>query len=199
MTSSAGPRATALVAILGSLALLVSACGGSDAGATDKPSKSMTSSASATPTPTPTPTAEPLSAFEDKPPVKAARAWAAAMATSVNARDRSLRAVVPLSTSSGLALSKNLAENDINANLLRPGPQPFTPVNVQIRAGVARLNTCYLTFGWALDRKTHKPAEKRKVESILLELRKVGGQWRFESGQKGTGDCAGVRITEVRW
>lgn len=188
-------------AVLVALALGVSACGGSDAKASDDPttSTSVTTSATPSPTPTPSPTAEPLSPFEDKAPVKAARAWDVAMAQSVNARDRSLAAVVPLATARGLALSKKLAEEDIAANVRRPGPQPWTPVNVQIKARVARLSTCYMTYGWAVDRKTGKPVEKRKVEPILLEMRRVGDQWKFEYGQQGTGDCSGVRITEVTW
>lgn len=191
-------RTTLAGAILLALALVLSACGGDDGPVTtDYPTETAPTSTS--PTPTPTPTAAPLSPFEDRAPVKAARAWAVAMAKSVNARDKSLAAVAPLATSRGLDLSKDLAEEDIDANLFRPGPQPFTPVNVQITKRVARLNTCYLTYGWALDRKTQRPAEERKVEAIVLEMRRVGGQWKFEYGQQGTGDCKGVRITRVRW
>lgn len=201
MTFSSRLRTTSLVAVVAALALTASACGGSDAKAADGPTTRASTRATPTPTPipTPTPSAAPLSPFEDKAPVKAARAWAVAMAKSVNDHDGSLRRVVPLATASGLSLSKSLASSDIAKNLFRPGPQPFTPVNVQIRAGVARLNTCYQTYGWALDRKTQRPVEKRKVESIVLEMRRVGGQWKFESGQKGTGDCHGVQITPVRW
>jgi hypothetical protein len=194
-------RPSTLGVVLVAVALTASACGSDDADASDKPSTSVTSSAtpSATPTPTETPTTEPLSPFEDQAPVKAARAWDVAMAQSVNAHDRTLAAVAPLATARGLALSKKLAEEDIAANVRRPGPQPWTPVNVQVKGRVARLNTCYMTYGWAVARKTGKPVEKRKVEPILLEMRRVAGQWKFEYGQQGTGDCSGVRIQEVTW
>jgi hypothetical protein len=204
-TSPSARRTTTLRARLGALlvvlALAVSACGGDDADASEKPTTSASPSETPTPTatPTPTPSAEPLSPFEDRAPVKAARAWAVAMATSINARDRSLAAVARVSTTRGLDQSRILAKEDIDNNVLRPGPQPFTPINVQIKGGVARLNTCYLTYGWAVDRKTRKPAEKRKVEPIVLELRRVGGKWKYDYGQQGTGDCQGVRITGVKW
>lgn len=196
-------RTPALGAVLVALALTVSACGGDDAEASDKPTKAASTSAAptptSTPTPTPAPTATPLSAFEDRAPVKAARAWEVAMAQSVNARDRSLAAVAPLATARGLDLSKSLAHEDLAAKVLRPGPQPWTPVSVQIKGRVARLNTCYQTYGWAVDRKTRKPVEKRKVEAIVLEMRRVGAQWKFDYGEQGTGDCAGVHITGVKW
>lgn len=193
-------RATSLVAVLACLGLAVSACGGADKAA-DKPSPSTPVSVSDTPTasPTPSPTATPLSPFEDEAPVKAARAWAVAMAQAVNARDRTVRAAVPVTTQRGLTLSKALAKPDIDHGYYRPGPQPFAPVNVQVKARTARLNLCYLTFGWAEDRKTHQRAEKRKVESIVFEMRKVGGRWKFDDGRQGTGDCAAVTITPVRW
>lgn len=201
VTFSSRLRATSLVAVLACLGLAVSACGGDDAKADDKPSASASATTSETPTatPTPTPTAEPLSPFEDKAPVKAARAWAVAMAKAVNKRDRSVRAVAALATERGLTLSKALAQPDIDHDYYRPGPQPFTPVNVQVKARTARLNLCYLTFGWAEDRKTHQRAEKRKVESIVFEMRQVGGRWKFDYGRQGTGDCAAVKITPVRW
>lgn len=201
-TRAPGPAG---IALLAGLALSASACGGSNAAASGTPtaspstSTSVTQAVTPTSTPTPSATSAPLSPFEDKAPVKAARAWAVAMAKSVNDRDRSLRRVVPLATASGLSLSKSLASSDIDKDLLRPGPQPFTPVKVRIKAGVARLETCYETYGWALDRETRQRAEKRKVELIVLEMRRVGDQWKFDNGYQGTGDCAGVKVPGVRW
>jgi len=197
LTSSSHLRATSLGAILLALALGLSACGSDDPEATDDPT--ATASTSVTPSPTPTPTAEPLSPFEDLPPVKAARAWAVAMARAVNAGDRSVAAVAPLATARGLDLSRTLAKADIDANLLRPGPAPFTPVNVQVKKRNAKLSLCYLTYGWSVDRKTNKPAEARKVEAIVFDMRRVEGRWKFEYGQQGTGDCKGVHITPVRF
>ena len=197
LSTSSRLRATSLAAILLALALVASSCGSDEPEATDDPTP--TTSTSVTPSPTPTPTAAPLSPFEDLAPVKAARAWAVAMAHSVNARDRSVAAVAPLATARGLDLSKTLAKEDIDANLLRPGPAPFTPVNVQVKKRTAQLSLCYLTYGWSVDRKTNKPAEARKVEAIIFDMRRVGGRWKFEYGHQGTGDCKGVHITPVRF
>jgi hypothetical protein len=200
LTSSAGPRATALCALL--IALLVSGCGGSGAKATDKPSKAVSTSVSPTPTPTPTaaPTAEPLSPFEDKAPVKAARAFASAAAKAVNDRDRSLTGVAPLTTSLGLSQTRDYyTKEDMAHGYLLPGPQPFTPVSVKVSGATAMLNLCMQTRGWALDRKTGKPAERRVVTPIVFQMRKVGGAWKLDRYQAGTADCAGITVRGVRW
>jgi len=200
--SSFGQRRTLLpAASLLTLALSVSACGGSDAKAADdpSPSTSATTSASPTPTPTPTPTSEPLSPFEDQAPVKAARAFLAAVARAVNAGDRSMKSVAPLATPAGVGVIALTVKSDLDRPATLPGPQPFTPVNVRKHGALATISTCMKTEGWSLDAKTHKRWEKPKVSPILIDMRRVGGQWKFDNTAFGTGDCSGVKITEVRW
>lgn len=201
MTSSAGPRATALCAILGAFALLVSACGGSDAEAKDKPSKSVASSASPSPTPTPTPTpaAEPLSPFEDKAPVKAARAYVRAVDLAINSGDKSLASVAPWATPAGIADTRAVMSDDLAHGYYLPGPEPFTPVSVQIKGATARLNLCFKTSGWSVNRKTSKAVGKPTIEPIIFEMRKVAGSWKYDKGALGTGDCGGVKVVETTW
>ncbi|HEX2895513.1 MAG TPA: hypothetical protein VHO29_16040 [Marmoricola sp.] len=204
MSFSSRLRTTSLGAVLLVLALAASACGGSKADATDKPTSKASVSASVTPTPTPTPTAspsaEPLSPFEDKAPVKAARAWAAAASKAVNDRDRSLAAVVPLTTAQGFAMTRDyFTKDDMVHGYVLPGPAPFTPVSVQVRGNVAKLSACLQNKGWSTDRKTGKKVNQRKVSPVVFEMRKVAGSWKFNSYYAGTADCGGVRVQGVRW
>lgn len=194
--------AAAILALL--LATTLSACGGSDADATDKPTATASTSATPTPpptpSPTPTPTAEPLSPFEDKAPVKAARAVTAAIARAVNDRDRSLTAVAPLATAQGLSQIRGyFAKDDLAHGYLQPGPEPFTPVSVKVHGSMALLNICLQTKGWSRDRKTGKPIGRRTVAPIVFEMRKVPGAWKFDRYYAGTADCAGVEVRGVRW
>jgi hypothetical protein len=187
------------------LALGVSACGGSDAKATDEPTATASTSATPTPTPTPTPapspapTAEPLSPFEDKAPVKAARAFVAAAAQAVNSGDRSLAAVAPLTTNHGFAQARDyFTKDDLTHGYHLPGPQPFTPVSVQVRGSVAKLNICLQNQGWSIDPKTSKTVNRRKVSPAVFEMRKVKGAWKFDRYYSGTADCAGVKVRGVQ-
>jgi hypothetical protein len=200
--ASPSPRRTsALGAVLVVLALTASACGGDDADASDEPTRSSSASATATPstTPTPTPTETPLSPFEDRAPVKAARAWAEAQAQAINAGDRAMRAVEKVATAQGLAATKAVSKGDLDHGYQLPGPAPFTPINVQIRGGHARLNLCMLDLGWSVDPKTGKRVGPHKVEPVVFEMVREGGQWKFDSGSLGTGDCGSVKVVEVTW
>ena len=201
VTFSSRLRTTSLVAVLVALALTASACGGSDAKAADQPSTPASTSASPTPTstPTPTPSAAPLSPFEGKAPVKAARAWAAAQAKAVNRGDRSMSSLAKVATAQGIQVSQKLGQGDIDHHYYLPGPPPFTPVSVQVTGGRARLNTCFWTFGWSVDRATKKRVNKRKIQPIVLEVVKTGGRWKFDNGYQGTGDCSGVTVKGVQW
>jgi len=199
--STSLPRTTSLAALVLTLGLSVSACGGDDAEASTDPTETASVSATPTPssTPTPTPAVEPLSAFEDRAPVKAARAWAAAKNEAINARDRSMSTVQPVATARGLDLTKRIAAGDLDNRYYMPGPDPFTPVNVQVRRNRATLNVCMLNFGWSVDRKTDKPVARRKVGPVLLEMVRESGRWKFDNGYTGTADCSGVTVAEVKW
>ena len=204
MSTSSRRRTTTLGAVLLAVALSASACGGSKADATDEPSTTTSASPSVTPTPTPTasptPTAEPLSPFEGKAPVQAARAFTAATARAVNDRDRSLAAVVPLTTAQGLSQTRDYyAKDDLAHGYLQPGPEPFTPVSVKVSGAIAKLNLCLQTQGWSRDRKTGKPVGRRTVEPMVFEMRKVGGAWKFDRYYTGTADCGGVTVRGVQW
>jgi hypothetical protein len=188
------------------VALVASGCGGSDPAAHDEPAaaSSTTGTPSPTPAPTPTvaptPTTPPLSAYEDKAPVQAARAFAAATAHAVNDRDRSLAAVVPLTTARGLSQTRDYyAKDDLAHGYLQPGPEPFTPVSIKVTGATARLDLCLQTQGWSRDRKTGRPVGRRTVDPIVFEMHKVGGVWKFDSYYPGTADCGGVTVRGVRW
>jgi hypothetical protein len=210
VTPSPARRATLLAGGLLTVALVASGCGGSDPAAHDEPaaasSTSRTPSSTPAPSPTeapteaPTPTTAPLSAFEDKAPVKAARAFTAATAHAVNDRDRSLAAVVPLTTARGLSQTRDYyAKDDLAHGYLQPGPEPFTPVSVKVTGTTARLDVCLQTQGWSRDRKTGTPVGRRTVDPIVFEMHKVGGVWKFDSYYTGTAHCGGVTVRGVRW
>jgi hypothetical protein len=198
---TAWPAALAL-ALVPALALGLTACGGSsDPKSTDDPTETATVSQAPTPTPTPTstPTAEPLSPFEDRAPVRAARRWAELQARAVNAHDKALGALAPVTTDQGMQIMRAALTRDLDHRWVWPGPQPFTPVNVRVRAGTATLNTCLLTRGWSLDEATHQPVAARKVGPIVITMKKQAGRWLFDSAYVGTADCDGVTVKEVRW
>ena len=195
-TSSRRRTTTTLAALLLALALVVSACGGSDDPKTTDDS-TMTASATPTPTPTPSPTSAPLSPFEDKAPVKAARAFFALVAERLNARDFALSGAAPLATPAGVRNIAQVYHVEIAHRAVLPGPQPFTPVSVSVKKGEARLSVCMKNEGWALDPKTRQPWAKPSVGPVQMVFTRVGGAWKFDHGAQGTADCAGVSIPEV--
>jgi hypothetical protein len=204
VTTSPSPRRTpALAAVLVAVALAVSACGGGDADATDKPSPTpTTTSAAPTPTPTASPTEAPLSAFEDRPQVKALRAFFAAVGQAVNAGDRSLSTVAPLATAAGLESTHGSVAGDLEHGYHWPGPEPFTPTAVRSARGSATVSTCMLSTGWSVDPATGKTVggnKARSVKPIVIDLKKAGGRWKVDAVLLGTGDCGSVDIKEVRW
>jgi hypothetical protein len=183
------------------LGLVVTACGGGgDPKTTDRPSETATTSES--PTPTPTPTVAPLSPFEDRPEVKALRAYFDALARAVNARDRDLGSITAFATPAGVEASRSPVAGDIEHGYRWPGPEPFTPLAVRKKKGKATVSTCLVTVGWSVHRKTGKPVYKpkeRRVGSVLFHLVRSRGHWKVDGIVFGTGDCASVRIKEVRW
>jgi hypothetical protein len=184
--------------LLLALALAAAACGGDDdPKATDDPT--TTTSVTPTPTPAPTPTATPLSPFEDRAPVRAARTFMVRVARAINAGDRSMQSVSALTTPAGIAGTAAAVAAEVDRPATMPGPYPFTPVAVRVHGGRADVVACMLTHGWSLDNKTHKVWEKRTVEPTVLTFKRVGGRWKFDHTASGTADCSGVALTEVRW
>ena len=188
-----------VAALLLGLAVALSACG-ADAEVGNDPTApaSTTPAPPSSPAPTPTPM-EPLSRFEDKAPVVAARAWEVALAKAVNARERSLASLVPLTTAHGMDLARYIAREDLAHGWLLPGPEPFTPVGLQVRGGVAKVDLCLQLSGWSVRPKTGKTVHKRKVAAAVYQFRKVEGAWKFDDYYAGTADCAGVDVRGVRW
>jgi len=186
------------------LALGAGACGGSsEPKATDQSagttSATPTPTVTATPTPTPTATATPLSAFEERAPVKAARAFFALVAERLNAKDFSLSGAAPLATPAGVGNIAQVYHVEIAHRAVMPGPQPFTPVSVRVHGNEARLSVCMKNQGWALDPKTGKPWDRPSVGPVQMVFERVGGAWKFDHGSQGTADCGSVRVPEVRF
>jgi hypothetical protein len=193
-------------ALVTASAMLLTACGGSEESAADKPveptstpSPSASSEApSATPETEPKPTAKPLSRFEDEAPVRVGRKWAAAFATAVNDRDRELRALAPLTTAEGLERMVGYGAED--AGLFYPGPLPFTPVGVDVDGTSAAVPMCLWAEGFALDRKTKQPVQPRLIAEGKLTLQQVGGRWKVDDLlAEDDVDCGPVSVKGRGW
>lgn len=162
-------------------------------------SSSTSSSATPTPTPTPTRTVVPLSPFEKDPGVQAFRAWAAAAARTVNTGhyiSASLRATMTAGLASQM---KTIIGTDVGTYY--PGPVPYTPVRVIVHSSASReIDGCGLSTGFAENRKTHKPAEARKVIPVQVLAVQQSGRWVLSAmyGQARV-RCTGVVIKTPRW
>lgn len=190
-------------AVLLGLAFAASACGGGGADAANEP-RSAPSSTSTTPTQAPTstssPTVEPLSRFEDRPPVKAARAWASALGRAVNMRRFDQRTLGRVATPAGMASSKFGTSYDTSHRYRWPGPLPFTPVKVHTRGATAYVTACLFVQGWAIDPSTGKLGQPNKVGPVTLELRRTAGRWLFNGASNGgTTRCDEVTVKGVKW
>lgn len=190
--------ALALGALLG-----LAACGGSDGEpkadpTTPAPTSSSvdTPSASATATTSPTPTTEPLSQFEDRPPVMVLRRWADAYARDINANKRKLTRADRLSSAHGEEQLIAAAHDDWG--LRYPGPLPFTPVAVSVTGKKASVTVCSLGQGFAVDPKTGKP-RPRQVTPARFVLVKAKGSWLLDEVTDAKADCGGVVIRKVTW
>jgi hypothetical protein len=181
------------------LAVAVSACGGSDPKATDDPTETASVTQTPTPTPTPTPTQAPLSPFEGKAPVKAARAWADALGRAVNSNTFTAATLGQVATPAGVKASETVTRLDTSHGYQWPGPMPFTPVNVRAGGGTARIAVCTYLRGWAIDPKTGKLATPNKVGPAMVVMKHTSNGWLFEALQVGSADCSGVVVTGVKW
>lgn len=176
------------------LALGVTGCGGDDPVADPTPTPTPTVSETASPSPTATPTPE--SPYENDPAVKAARAFAAAVARSINADDRSFRKTFPTLTPAGRKQVPPSFEIELGTDY--PGPWPFTPVQIKGAGDRKSVFGCY-RGGWALDRKTGKPVNPKRIKPFQFDVARVGGSWKVDAMYSGTHDCKGVAITEVKF
>jgi hypothetical protein len=202
---SSGRRTTNLGAVLLTLALAASACGGSKADATDEPGKTVSATTSVTPTPTPTPTptlapaAAPLSRFEGRPQVKTLRAWANAAARDLNARRRDFPTARRFEVDTAKVRSDVATSWHEDFDKYYPGPLPFTPISVSGSGRQAAVSTCDFSAGFSLRKPGGKPAEKREVIPVVFTMAEQGDTWLLAGIARGSADCAGVSVTGVRF
>lgn len=128
----------------------------------------------------------------------AARKWAAEVAEAINAKERDLRSAAATMTKAGLRRIAGYAEQD--HGLYYPGPLPFTPIGVTERGARASIKTCWLGVGYAENRTTGKPAEKRDVDPVVIELRREDETWKVTDTRfVGSWKCRGVDIPTPSW
>lgn len=192
-------RRAAAVLLSTGLGLGVVGCGQSEAKteapATRSPS-SATPSESGTPTPTPTPTQRPLSRYESTPQVKVIRAWAAGFGKSVNANDRSMKALAPSVTGDPARFAGYVDEE---FGLYYPGPLPLTPVSVKVTGATASVPTCVWSGGWGQKRATKLPATRKAIIPVKVYLQRAGGAWKVQRAEEGRNDCSSVPVKGVAW
>jgi hypothetical protein len=149
--------------------------------------------ASAAVSASPSVSATPLSPYENDPGVKTMRAFYAAAAKAVNARNLRLPELVALSTARRQVRTEALLKEELGSRV--PGPVPFTPVSVRSNGPASRsVLLCVLDGGWSIDPKTGKPREARKVLSGQADLIVVDGKWKVDRLYKKDFSCAGVKV-----
>jgi hypothetical protein len=170
--------------------LLSAGCSGSGADQAPPAVPSGSTSPSAEPASSP-PT--PASPYEDDPGVKTMRAFYAAVARAINARNLRHPDLVAVST------PRRAARNEINLKEelgnRAPGPVPFTPTAVRSNGPRSRtVLLCVLGDGWTVNPKTGRPARPRMVKAGRAELIKVGGRWKVDGLTGATFSCTGVEV-----
>lgn len=202
------PAATVVTATVASSLMLTAACSGGDSTAAQQqpmgassaaasPSESPSATEPEPPSESPTPTAPPLSRFENEPPVVAARAWGAAVARAINKRQRDLAGAKRFMTPAGQERFPGYTAEDIGHYF--PGPQPFTPTQVTVHGRQAAVELCWWSYGFAQERKTKLPADKRSIAPGRLTLKKQGGRWLVDNLVMQDGDCSKVPVKGVGW
>ena len=201
-TSTQGARhvrtsSTAGTALLLAAVLLLAGCSddgtqtGPPAAAALSPAASPSPAPSPSPSPSPVPSPTPLSAFEGDPAVVALRAYLAATADAVNAKDLRLPTLVALSTAARAARHPSLFGDDLGSYF--PGPRPLAVLGVRaVNASRKDVVGCQLS-NYALDAPGGKPLVAPKVEAGTYELVLEGNRWKVDSAKAAQGvTCAGV-------
>lgn len=129
--------------------------------------------------------------LEASGPVKAARAWAAAVAKEVNARSSSHAPTRAVTTARGAKRLPRTYADDYG--LRYPGPLPFTPLSVQVSDGVARVPACVQTGGWATG-ADGMSAQGNQLTASTFVLRRVRGDWRLDRITGRPDSCEGVTV-----
>jgi len=182
--------------------LLTAACGSGDSAAGPAPLSTAPTTIAPTTTPASPPPSETaqtnaLSRFESDPAVKALRKFAAAVGTSINGDDASLKAAWPVMTAHGRTVFQQVAASDVK--LFYPGPLPITPTRVQHAGATARISSCVWLAGWGQDPKTKLPADGRKVGPIAWVLHREAGAWKVDDQVYVNIDCSKVSVKGVAW
>jgi hypothetical protein len=141
----------------------------------------------------PSVSATPLSPYENDPGVKTMRAYYAAVAKAVNARNLRLPELVALSTARRQPRNEALYKETLGLRV--PGPVPFAPVSVRSNGPASRsVLLCVLNGGWAINPKTGKPNEARALQPGQADLVLVNGKWKVDRLFKKDFSCAGVKL-----
>jgi hypothetical protein len=185
-------RLAAGAATLAVVAVLTSGCSRSDA-TQAPPSATGSASASASRSAPASPSATPASPYEDDPGVKTMRAYYAAIAKAINARNLRLPELVALS---GRELAARTPSTlDVELGNRAPGPVPFTPTAVRSNGPRSRtVLLCVLDDGWTVNPKTGKLARPRNVIAGRADLVKVGGRWKVDALTRASFSCTGVTV-----
>ena len=128
--------------------------------------------------------------------MKAARAWAAAAARSINDGARTTwRAVEALHDPERPAGLPPLAADEFG--LYYPGPLPFTPTSVDHAGSEATLDVCFWSAGFGLDRKTGQPSHAREVIPMQFAMVRQGGSWKINAFYSSQASCSKVPVKGV--
>lgn len=134
------------------------------------------------PSPSPVPSPTPLSPFENDPAVQGLRAYGAAAAEAVNARNLQLPALVAASTAARAAQNPDVFGGDLGSHF--PGPIPFKVFNVAtVDADTKKILICSVENGWGLTKPGGTPAKPVEILPIEVEMRLEGGVWKLHDGQ----------------
>jgi hypothetical protein len=164
----------------------------SEVAATEAPAPSPS------PTPSASPSPAPLSPFEDDPAVQSLRAYAAAVAAAVNARDLQLPALRERITSARAERLQSLLGDDLGSHY--PGPQPVKVLGVRtVSADVKRILACSVEDGWTLTEPGGSPVQPIRIAGGQYEMVLEGGTWKVDRGVRDdTVSCTGLTLEDFR-
>lgn len=129
------------------------------------------------------------------PGVQALRAWAAEAARTVNAGHYDSAALDKLMTPGFRHHMKAVLGNSLGYRY--PGPIPFTPKSVHSSANLRQIDVCFVSNGYALSKKTHKPKGNLQVTPLDARVRRAHGRWLVAALYNGSFSCRGVHIRKA--
>jgi hypothetical protein len=128
--------------------------------------------------------------------VQGLRAYGAAAAAAVNARDLQLPALVALSTADRAALHEDVFREDLSRHF--PGPMPFQVRAVTtVDAATKQVIGCGVENGYALTEPGGVPAAPLEILPLSVEVRLEGGVWKTAGGTQVEGfSCDGLTLAD---